>query len=131
VEVKMSSEGEMPFDPAKTKEALDQLMKTEQGREIAEKVKAKLRELDLQFQTLNEGDKKEFVKNFQRKFTDSFDDLRESIRKNILDPEEDLISGESALPASESTEFNPLHSVSQPDYKLFIFAFILVVLVFG
>lgn len=131
--MKMASEGELPFDPAKAKEAMDQLMKTPQGREIADKIKAKLRELDLQFQTLKDGDKKEFMKKFKGKFSESFDDIRESLRKNIIEnePEEDFMSGNDALPTPESTEFNPLRSVAQPDYKLFLIAFIIILLVFG
>lgn len=129
----MASQGELPFDPAKAKEAMDQLMKTPQGREIAEKIKAKLRDLDVQFQTLQGEDKKEFMKKFKGKFADSFDDLRETLKKNILDtePEEDFVSGDSALPPFESTEFNPLRSVAQPNYKLFVVAFIIVLLIFG
>lgn len=129
----MASEGELPFDPAQAKEAMAQLMKTPEGREIAEKIKAKLRSLDLQFQGLKEGDKKEFMKNFKTKFADSFEDLRDSLKKNLIDnDQEDGLSGDSGLPTSSgSTEFNPLRSVAQPDYRLFILAFLIVVVLFG
>lgn len=127
----MSGDGEnLPFDAAKAKFAMQELMKTEEGRKIADKIKARLRDLDVAFQGLGENDKQEFMKKFKGKFSETFDDLRESIKKNVIDseaPNDDFVGGDT-LP---NDNINPLRHTPQPNYGLFLVAFLIVLVVFG
>lgn len=124
----MASFGEnLPFDASKAKLAMAELMKTPEGREIAEKIKTKLRELDVQFQGLTDIDKKEFMTKFKGKFTETFDDLRESIKKSVLDDEpsiDDDLGGNFENPSQ--FQIDP-----QPFNWLFIAAVLFVVFVIG
>lgn len=129
----MSGDG-LPFDAAKAKFAMQELMKTPEGRKIADKIKARLKDLDVAFQGLGEGDKQEFMKKFKGKFTETFDDLRESIKKNVIDnevpsieEEQDFLS-DNALPNDNT---NPLRYTPQPNYWLFIVAFLIILFIIG
>ncbi len=125
----MGDEGsKIPFDPSKAKEAMDQLMKTPEGRKIAEQVREKLKNLDRQFAGLSEEDKKDFVDKFKEKFSESFDGIRDKLHDNLMNNEN---SEKVVDEQSNNAEFNPLHSVAQPDYRLFIFAFIMILILFG
>lgn len=125
----MSSNGEnLPFDAAKAKLAMGELMKTPEGREIAEKIKSRLRELDVQFQGLTDTDKKEFMSKFKGKFSETFDDLRESIKKNVIDDDPNFNDDDLSGSFENSS---PFQNNPQPFNWLFIFALLVIVFVIG
>ena len=125
----MASNGEnLPFDASKAKLAMAELMKTPEGREIAEKIKAKLRELDVQFQGLKDSDKKEFMSKFKGKFTETFDDLRESIKQNVLGVEPSIDDDELGGNFENPSQYQ---IAPQPFNWLFLAAVLFVIFVIG
>lgn len=127
----MSGDG-LPFDAEKAKLAMKELMKTPEGREIANKIKSRLKDLDVAFQGLKNSDKAEFMKKFKGKFSETFDDLRESIKKNIIDSG-DVESDDPSFEEDENipnNNFNVFQSSPQPNYLLFLVAFLIILLLF-
>jgi hypothetical protein len=118
----------LPFDASKAKLAMQELMKTPEGRVIAEKIKTKLRELDLQFDGLTDMDKKEFMKKFKGKFEETLDDLRDSIKKNVLDDSSD--ENFSSEPDFLNDQINSLQNSYEPNIWLFVAIFVILI-VFG
>lgn len=120
-------ENDLPFDASKAKLAMSELRKTPEGREIAEKIKTRLRELDVQFQGLTDIDKKEFMSKFKGKFTETFDELRESIRDSVIGEEPSYEGAEGGNFENSS----PLQNNPQPFNWLFIVAILFIVFVIG
>lgn len=120
-------EDDLPFDASKAKLAMSELMKTPEGRQIAEKIKTRLRELDVQFQGLTDIDKKEFMSKFKGKFAETFDELRETIKDSVIG-EEPSFEGEEGLNFENSS---PFQNNSQPFNWLFIAAILIIVFVIG
>ena len=118
-----------PIDHAKAKAAIDELMKTPEGQELAEKIRGKLKNLNMQFKGLSQDDKQKFVKEFQGKFTETFEELKDSL-KSRLDPDaqDSLSAGENEdIPLSNlHNQYSP-----QPSYTLFLIAFIAILIIFG
>ena len=105
---------------SRMREAMDELMKSEEGRQLADKLKGKLKELNDQFKGLSGDDKKKFAEEFRDKFTESFGDLKDSLKMKVGDD----FSDDGSIPTQ--TNFAP-----QPNYVLFLVAIIIVVIVFG
>lgn len=106
---------------SRMKNAMDELMKTEAGRELAEKLRGKLKELNEQFKGLSGEDKKTFSSEFREKFSESFSDLKDSFKAKLV---EDSDGDDGFVPP-------PTGYFPQPNYMLFLVAITLVILVFG
>lgn len=63
------------FKSPRMKGAMDALMKSEEGREIAAKLREKLKALNDQFKDLTGDEKVTFLKEFKHKFADSLGDI--------------------------------------------------------
>lgn len=110
------------------KEAMDELAKSEEGRELAGKLRAKLKEMNDQFKGLSGDDKTKFLSEFREKFSDSLGDLKDSLSMKIGDN----VDGEFKIREDESEPTRPLTDlIAQPNYMLFLFAIALILIVFG
>lgn len=111
----------------KAKGALDELLKTEEGRELAAKIRIRLKELNEQFKGLTGDDKKEFIDNFREKFSDSLGDLKDSLREKISGSPD----GQFKIKDDNSQIPPPVHYGPQQNYMLFIGAIVIVLILFG
>lgn len=68
------------FKSSKLKGAMDELMKSEEGKALAEKIRTKLKELNDQYKDLTGDDKKNFKEQFGEKFKDLVGDLSETLK---------------------------------------------------
>ncbi|CRL08749.1 CLUMA_CG021304, isoform A [Clunio marinus] len=68
-----------PFENSRMRGAMDALMKSEEGREIAENLKSKLKQLNDQFKDLNHGEKQKFLNEFRDKFSESIGSLKDTL----------------------------------------------------
>lgn len=119
----MSSESSLPIDTQKAKTVIEELMKTPEGRDLADKIRNKLIDLNTQFKNLSPDDKQKFAEEFKGKFQETFEDLKDSLKAQLGS---DL--------SDETDEFNeqiPSNYGPQPNYFLFLIAFILILLLFG
>lgn len=105
---------------ARLSEAMDALMKTDEGRELASKIRGKLKDLSDQFKNLEGDDKEKFIDEFRDKFSESFNDLRDSIK---------MKAGEGDF----DEDYEPIHEGHgpPPNYVMFLIAILIVILVFG
>lgn len=110
------------------KGAMDELMKTEEGRELAGKLKAKLKELSDQFEGMKVEEKKEFLNTFRKEFSSSLGDVKDKLKLQLgekVDGEFRLHDdGDGSIPS-------PLNYAPQPNYTLFLVAVLLIVMIIG
>jgi hypothetical protein len=111
-----------PLATDKAKSAIDELMKSPEGQQLADKIRDKLKDLNVQFKGLSQDDKKKFVSEFQGKFSETFEELKESLKAK-MDPD----TGEQ----EEENPFDNMRHSSQPNYTLFLIASIILLLVLG
>lgn len=103
---------------------MDELMKSEEGQKLAEQLKTKLKDLNDQFRGLKGSEKELFLKEFKTKFADTLGDLKDTLKMQVGDEiNTNFKSDDSAFPQHD---FAP-----QPNYMLFLFAIVIVILVFG
>lgn len=113
------------FSQSRMKSAMDDLMKSEEGRKFADELRTKLKDLNDQFKGLSGTDKELFLKEFKTKFADTLGDLKESLKMQVGDE----VDGNFKIRDDTEpifTDFPP-----QPNFMLFLFAILLVILVFG
>jgi hypothetical protein len=121
----MSGEGD--FETPNMKSAMAQLMKSEEGRELASKLRVQLKKLNDQFTGLSGNEKKEFLNKFREKMGEHFGELKEGIKAKLggEDGEFKLTDDEdSSIP--QSIVYNP-----SPNYALFLVAFLVILAIFG
>lgn len=105
------------------KVAMDELMKSEEGRELASKLRNKLKELNDQFTGLSGEEKKKFLGEFREKFADSLGEIKDSFK--TLDD----ASGQFKLRGDESDSVPT--PVSITNYFPLLFAILVLAVVFG
>lgn len=116
------------FSQSRMKNAMAELMKSEEGRKLADQLKTKLKDLNDQFKGLSGNEKEIFLKEFKTKFADSLGDLKDTLKMHVADD----TNGDFKIRGDESqTSFTQNDYAPQPNYFLFLFAIVLVVLVFG
>lgn len=108
------------------KSAMDELMKTEEGKKLAEKLENKLKELSDKFQGLSGDEKKKFMGEFREKFSDSFGDIKDSLKMKVG---ENVNGGDFKFQEEESGSTSPLNY--QTNYLPFLIALLFIVLIFG
>lgn len=118
---------ESPFNNARTANALDQLMKTPEGRELADQIRSKLKGLNEQFKGLSGVDKKQLVEEFKTKFADSLGDLKTNIKNNAGND----IGGTFKLRMESDDGENLVHSILPPNSRLFLLALLIIIVLFG
>lgn len=124
----------LTIDPDKISEkaklALGDMMKTPEGRFLAEKVRTKLKDLNEQFKDLSQDDKIKFLKEFKDKFADSFDELKNNLKSQLenskLESENDEFRLEGDDDDSSSVPYSP-----QSNHILFLTAVIIILFVIG
>lgn len=108
--------------------ALEQLMKTEEGRVLAQQIKDKLKELSQTYEGLNDGDKEEFASIFTEKFKESFVHLKEKVADSVKEKVEDA-------DFREGFKKNVLRKVASDDwfqnYNVAIVAVVIFLAIFG
>ena len=119
----MSEENE--FTNSKVKNAMDEMMKSEEGRALAEQLRDKLKELNNQFKGLDGDEKKKFLSEFREKFSEKLGDLKDSLNINLGESE----NGQFKFHNDEGSVPPPV--AYTPNYLTFIVAILLVVLLFG
>lgn len=87
------------FTGGKLRGAMDELMKSEEGKALAEKIRGKLKELNDQYKDMSGEDKKNFKEQFGKKFQDLVGDLTDTL-KNSPDDGTFQIRGDPAVQAS-------------------------------
>lgn len=107
---------------SRMKGAMDELMKSEEGRELAAKLRSKLKQLNDEFAGLSGDEKTKFLGEFREKFTESLGEIKDSIKSSA--------SGEFKIRGDESGDSAP-SSVSLAFYLPFLIAVLIIVLVFG
>ena len=118
---------ESPFDNARTANALEQLMKTPEGREVAEQIRSKLKGLNEQFKGLSGVDKKHLVEEFKTKFADSLGNFKANLKNNAGDD----IGGTFKLRMESDEAENIVHSILPPNSRLFLLALLIIIILFG
>jgi hypothetical protein len=122
--------GEESFETPRMKGAMDELMKSEEGRELAAKLRVHLKKLNDQFKGLEGEDKKIFLNEFREKMGEHFGQLKENIKSQMTGKgEEDgefRFSGDDANSIPRSLSYDP-----SPNYWLFFIAFLAILAVFG
>lgn len=113
------------FEKSRMKGAMDELMKSEEGRELAAKLRNKLKELNDEYTVLPDEKKKDFLVEFREKFADSFGEIKDSIKSSLGDNP----NGEFKLRGDESSSVPP--PVAFNSYAPLLFAIFVLVLVFG
>lgn len=120
--------GDEGFSGSRMKEAMDELAKSEGGRELAEKLRSKLKQLNDQFKGLSGDDKSKFLDEFREKFSDSLGDLKDSLKMNIGGN----VDGEFRIRDDENEPTQPpIEHLPQPNYMLFLLAIVIILVVFG
>lgn len=96
------------FSSPRMKSALDELMKSEEGRELAENLRNKLKELNNQFKGLSDDEKKSFVEKFRDRFSDSLGELKDTISMKMGEKVdgEFRIQGDGEAEAAVSSNYN-------------------------
>lgn len=120
--------GQEGFSSSRMKDAMDELAKSEGGRELADQLRSKLKELNDKFKGLTGDDKTKFLDEFREKFSDSLGDLKDALKINVGGN----VDGEFRIrdEENESTQ-PPMGNSPQPNYMLFLLAIVIILLVFG
>jgi hypothetical protein len=116
----MSEDVESPISNPKTSSILQELMNTEKGRELAEKIRVKLNELNVKFAQLSPTDKKKFKSEFKNKFSESLQFLKNKIQNEDED-------GQFRIHLEEEG----IQPHILPSYMYFYIAFLLLLSLFG
>lgn len=119
---------ESPFNNARTANALEQLMKTPEGRELADQIRSKLKGLNEQFKGLSGVDKKQLVDEFKTKFADTLGNLKANLKNNA---DEDDIGGTFKLRLESDETENTIHSFLPPNSRPFLLALLIIIVLFG
>lgn len=117
---------EKTFETPRMKGAMDELMKSEEGRELASKLREQLTALNNQFKNLKGEDKRKFLEEFKDKMSDGFGNLKETIRSKMTSGDGEFKFGGEESSTSRSVVYDP-----SPNYWLFFIAFVSVIVVFG
>lgn len=117
---------ESPFNNARTANALEQLMKTPEGRELADQIRSKLAGLNEQFKGLSGVDKKKLVEEVKTKFAETLGNLKENL-KNAGDD----LGGTFKLRVESDDADNTVHSLLPPNSRPFLFALLIIIMLFG
>lgn len=117
----MSGESSLPFDTQKAKTVFAELMKTSEGRELADKIREKLKDLNSQFKNLSPDDKRKFSNEFQGKFAETFNELKNVLKQKFESEEK---PDEFIEEFSENYEQNTT-------YFVFIVAILIILMLFG
>lgn len=117
------------FGSSRMKDAIDELSKSEEGRNLAEKLRTKLKELNEQFKGLSGNEKAKFLSEFREKFSDSLGDLKDSLNLKVGEN----VDGEFKMKedANDAFRHTTEHNMLQPNYKLFLLAIVIVLFLFG
>ncbi|CAO1332399.1 unnamed protein product [Diamesa tonsa] len=118
---------ESPFNNARTASALEQLMKTPEGRELADQIRSKLKDLNEQFKGLSGVDKKQLVDEFKTKFADTLGNLKANLKNNA----EDDIGGTFKFRLETDESENVVHSILPPNSRPFLLALLIIIALFG
>lgn len=109
------------FSGSKLKGAMDELMKSEEGKALSEKIRAKLSELNAQYKELSGDDKKNFKEQFGQKFKDLVGELSDTL-KNSPDDGTFQIRGDPGAVQASAGFYN---------YLPFLLAVSFICLIFG
>lgn len=112
------------FKGLRMKGGMEELMKSEEGRELATKLRSKLKELNDQFTGLSGDEKAKFLTDFREKFKDTLGELPKSF-DNKLDDNSD---GTFKI-REDISDFAPQKYLM--GYFPFLVAVFVIVLVFG
>lgn len=118
---------ESPFSNARTANALEQLMKTPEGRELADQIRSKLKGLNEQFKGLSGVDKKQLVDEFKTKFADTLGNLKANLKDNAGDD----IGGTFKLRLESDETESTVYSMLPPNSRPFLLALLIIVALFG
>lgn len=113
------------FAKSRMKGAMDELMKSEEGRELASKLRNKLKELNDQLTGLSGEEKKKFLGEFREKFSDSLGELKDNFKSSLGDS----LDGEFKIRGDEGSSTPTSERVT--NYFPLLFAIFVLVLVFG
>lgn len=111
------------FQPSRLKEAMDELMKSEEGRELAENLRTKLKEMNEQFKDLSGEDKQKFVNEFRNKFADSLGNLQANLKQGNEENDEFRFQND------EKSSFDSFNAST--NYWPFLIAIFVILLIFG
>lgn len=114
------------FETPRIKGAMDELMKSEEGRELASKLREQLTNLNNQFKNLKGEDKKKFLEEFREKMGDSFGTLKDTIKSKMASGDGEFKFGGEESSTPRSVVYDP-----SPNYWLFFIAFVAIIVVFG
>lgn len=117
---------ESPFNNERTANALEQLMKTPEGRELADQIRSKLAGLNEQFKGLSGVDKKKLVEEVKTKFAETLGNLKENL-KNAGDD----LGGTFKFRVESDDAENTVHSLLPPNSRAFLFALLIIIMLFG
>lgn len=112
------------FKGLRMKGGMEELMKSEEGRELATKLRSKLKELNDKFTGLSGDEKSKFLTDFREKFADSLGELPGSLNTKMDD------NPDGAFKIREDiSDFAPQKYLM--GYFPFLVAVFVIVLVFG
>lgn len=115
------------FSNSRIKGAMSELMKSEEGRVLAENLRSKLKELNDQFKGLSGEEKQAFLHDFRNKFSDSLGDLKDTLKIRAgekVDGEFKFQDDDDSMPPFEN--YVPLIN-----YWPFLVAVLIILLIFG
>lgn len=116
------------FSNPRIKGALDQLMDSEEGRELAQKLRTKLKELNDQFKGLPVEEKQQFLKDFSGKFSESMGDLKDTLSMKMGE----RVDGEFNFHDNERSQIrDPEVDDNFSYYWPFLGAVFVILLIFG
>lgn len=111
------------FESTRMKEAMDKLLKSEAGREMAGNLRSKLKELGEQYKGLSGDDKKEFLEDFQSKLQETLGGLNDALKVRS----EDEFNAEFRT-EDDSESMPPVYA---RNYLPVLIAVVLLLLLFG
>lgn len=115
------------FSNSRIKGAMSELMKTEDGRVLAENLRIKLKELNDQFKGLSGEEKLTFLHDFRNKFADSLGDLKDTLKIRTgerVDGEFKFQDGDGPMPPFEN-------HAALTNFWPFLIAVLIILLIFG
>jgi len=117
------------------KRVLADLLKTENGRKMADEIRGKLTDLNEQYKGLEGDEKQKFIDGFKDKFRDALSGLKVAVANQLDKAAGGDGSGETpdfvVDPTNAPPPPTPMRYSPTPNYTLFLIAFLFVVVVFG